>query len=355
MIEDDEDEDEEEDEEEEEEVVDADSYERRLRKLETLDELELPETVAKLKTKYGTRIFLIGTAHFSTESQDDVSTTIRAVEPDVVMVELCESRKHVLSLDEETILRESQSLNGTKILEFIKKIGFLQGISYVLLLNLSAHITKQLGMAPGGEFRRAFHETKLLQEKNKRTTIHLGDRPVHVTLKRALGLLTLWQKLHLCWTLLTDKFDVSKEEIEKLKKKDMLETLLQEMAQDYPTLSQVFVHERDVWLAHSLSIAESLALRGSSSHVTEEGVARALPSVVVGVVGMGHQPGIVEEWRKMEENNLSDDEKNAISMELIRIPPASVAARVLSFGFRAAKITLLLWTCHKLYKWVYPQ
>ncbi len=34
-----------------------------------------------------------------------MSTTIRAVEPDVVMVELCESRKHVLSLDEETILR----------------------------------------------------------------------------------------------------------------------------------------------------------------------------------------------------------------------------------------------------------
>ena len=41
--------------------------------------------------------------------------------------------------------------------------------------------------------------------------------------------------------MLTDKFDVSKEEIEKLKKKDMLETLLQEMAQDYPTLSQVVV------------------------------------------------------------------------------------------------------------------
>ena len=28
----------------------------------------------------------------------------------------------------------------------------------VLLLSVSAHITKQLGMAPGGEFRAAYRE-----------------------------------------------------------------------------------------------------------------------------------------------------------------------------------------------------
>ena len=28
----------------------------------------------------------------------------------------------------------------------------------VLLLSVSAHITKQLGMAPGGEFREAYRE-----------------------------------------------------------------------------------------------------------------------------------------------------------------------------------------------------
>ena len=28
----------------------------------------------------------------------------------------------------------------------------------VLLLSMSAHITKQLGMAPGGEFRAAYRE-----------------------------------------------------------------------------------------------------------------------------------------------------------------------------------------------------
>lgn len=28
----------------------------------------------------------------------------------------------------------------------------------LLLLSMSAHLTKELGMAPGGEFRRAFKE-----------------------------------------------------------------------------------------------------------------------------------------------------------------------------------------------------
>jgi len=34
----------------------------------------------------------------------------------------------------------------------------MAGIMNVLLLSMSAHITKQLGMAPGGEFRAAYRE-----------------------------------------------------------------------------------------------------------------------------------------------------------------------------------------------------
>ncbi len=36
--------------------------------------------------------------------------------------------------------------------------GLVQGIIHVLLLSMSAHLTEQLGMPPGGEFRRAFQE-----------------------------------------------------------------------------------------------------------------------------------------------------------------------------------------------------
>ena len=37
----------------------------------------------------GAKVYLIGTAHFSKESCDDVSRIIVATQPDIVMVELC--------------------------------------------------------------------------------------------------------------------------------------------------------------------------------------------------------------------------------------------------------------------------
>ena len=41
--------------------LDMESFERQIQRLESLDHLKLPPTVARLKTKYGTRIFLVGT------------------------------------------------------------------------------------------------------------------------------------------------------------------------------------------------------------------------------------------------------------------------------------------------------
>ena len=41
----------------------------------------------------------------------------------------------------------------------------VQGLLQVLMLNMSAHLTKKLGMAPGGEFRTAFHEVKFDHSK----------------------------------------------------------------------------------------------------------------------------------------------------------------------------------------------
>lgn len=40
----------------------------------------------------------------------------------------------------------------------IKKLGLTQGIFYQLMINISANISRDLGMIPGGEFRRAVVE-----------------------------------------------------------------------------------------------------------------------------------------------------------------------------------------------------
>ena len=43
---------------------------------------------------------------------------------------------------------------------FIFQNGFVQGVMHLLLLSMSAHLTRELGMAPGGEFRVAVREVR---------------------------------------------------------------------------------------------------------------------------------------------------------------------------------------------------
>lgn len=40
----------------------------------------------------------------------------------------------------------------------VRQNGLMSGLMQILLLKVSAHITEQLGMAPGGEFREAYKE-----------------------------------------------------------------------------------------------------------------------------------------------------------------------------------------------------
>ena len=47
-------------------------------------------------------------------------------------------------------------------------------------------------------------------------------------------------------------YSFSKEEVEKCKQKDLLEEMLREMTGEFPGLSQVFVKERDLFLAEFL-------------------------------------------------------------------------------------------------------
>ena len=205
----------------------------------------LPENVTQYTSKSGAQVYIVGTAHFSEASQNDVSKTIEVLNPDVVMVELCQSRMGVLKYDEESLLKEAQDVSLAKLRMAIQESGVLSGVMQLLLLSMSAHVTKQLGMAPGGEFRRAAKEAK----KVPGCCLILGDRPIQVTLGRAMGSLSMWQKTKLAWHLIFSRDDISKEDVEKYKQKDMIAEMLAEMTGDYPELSRVFVDERDKYMA----------------------------------------------------------------------------------------------------------
>ncbi|XP_054710031.1 traB domain-containing protein-like isoform X2 [Uloborus diversus] len=294
-----------------------------------ISEQDLPETVTVLTTNEGSKVYVVGTAHFSTESQEDVSRTIRAVQPDVVMIELCKSRVNILTLDEETILEETKNINFQKIRAAIEQNGMLQSVVHLLLLSMSAYLTRQLGMAPGGEFRRAFTEAKQIPG----CLVHLGDRPIHITLQRALATLNWWQKLRIAWHILRSKDPISKEEIERCKQKDLLEEMLAEMTGEFPELSRVFVKERDIYLAYSLQMSATPVPSPHSPDV-------CVPSYVVGVVGIGHVPGIIEHWGKVTEKDVA---------AILRIPEPSLYSRVLKKTVRYSLYGLGVYGIYKLF------
>lgn len=81
------------------------------------------------------RLYLIGTAHFSVESQEDVMRAIQQVQPDAVMVELCASRISILSMDEETLLREARLLTFEKMLTIIRHVSFFKVFLFVIIIK----------------------------------------------------------------------------------------------------------------------------------------------------------------------------------------------------------------------------
>lgn len=66
------------------------------------------------------KVYVIGTAHFSLESQQEVIELIRQVQPDRVVLELCAARTNILSLNEEEIIRDAEQAGLRKMIETIK-------------------------------------------------------------------------------------------------------------------------------------------------------------------------------------------------------------------------------------------
>ena len=353
----------------------------------------LPENVSKVISVNGAKIYIIGTAHFSKASQDDVEKAIKYLSPDVVMVQLCPSRVGVLKYDEESLMKAAQEVNLTKLRMAIKESGsVISGIMQILLLSMSAHITKQLGMAPGGEFRVAAKQAQLIPG----CRLVLGDRPIQATLGRAMASLSVFQKLKLGWHLLFSKENISKEDVEKYKQKDMIAEMLAEMTGDFPELSRVFVQERDQYMAQMLVHCADIVKNNLPSYIffekdsendevdneaTKNGTAKIddekkvfeeiedkekddvtqiknesndsetsetqqqIPSnqyepIIVGVVGIGHMNGIIENIGKPYDLK-----------ELNEVPPSSYGTRAIKFFFKAAVVVVISWGVYSVVKW----
>ncbi len=213
-------------------------------------------------------IILVGTAHVSRESADLVERVIEEEKPDTVAVELCQSRYQAMT--------EENKWQETDLIKVIKEKKAFLLLSNLMLASFQKKIGKKLGIKPGEEMLRAVNTAKEMDAH-----IHLADRDIRTTLSRTWRLMGFWTKFKLLFQLITSMGDVEeieKEDIEKLKQQDVLETLLSELGKSLPELQQVLIDERDQYLAHKIRTAPG--------------------NKIVAVVGAGHVPGIKKYWHE---------------------------------------------------------
>ena len=221
----------------------------------------------------GVRYTLLGTAHVSRASVDAVRAAIAGGEFDTVAVELDAQRLAALS-DPDALAR----LDLVKVLREGKTALFAANLG---LAAYQRRLAEQLGIEPGAELKAAVHDGK-----ERGLAVHLIDRDVGLTFKRASQRLGWWERAKLGGGLVASLFadeEVGHDEIEKLKQGDLLESSFGEFAEDNPALYDAVISERDRYMAARLR----------ESATTAEGARN-----VLAVVGAGHLQGLARHLRE---------------------------------------------------------
>lgn len=237
----------------------------------------------------GVRYTLLGTAHVSHASVEAVREAIASGRFDAVAVELDEQRLKAMS-DPDALAR----LDLVKVLREGKTPLFAANLA---LASYQRRLAEQLGIEPGAELKAAVDDARA-----RDLPVHLVDRDVGLTFRRALQGLGWWQRAKLgggiLAGLLVDE-DVAEHDIEKLKQGDMLQASFSEFAEQTPALYAALIAERDRYMA--------ARLRATAGDARE----------VLAVVGAGHLDGLARHLREQEAAPA------AVTAELETIKPKS--------------------------------
>ncbi|MCX7787191.1 MAG: TraB/GumN family protein [Spirochaetes bacterium] len=261
------------------------------------------------RLQLGDRTFiLVGTAHISKQSVEEVERIISEERPERVCIEIDPSRYRTLtegaqwsSLDIYRVLKEGK--------------GFLL-LSNLVLTSFQRRLGLELGIRPGEEMLAAIRTAESLGIPTA-----LCDRDIQVTLRRAWARSSFWGKNKLLAALLSSVLSsekLSSQQIEELKKKNELESMMEELAGYLPSVKEVLIDERDQYLAQNIY------------HQPEK--------KILAVVGAGHVPGIIQ-WLEV----LFRGETRIDVRELETVPPPAKVSKFLPWVLPALIIGLIGW------------
>jgi pheromone shutdown-related protein TraB len=224
----------------------------------------------------GREFILVGTAHISQESVDLVRNIVEAEKPDCVCIELDAQRYEALS--------QQKRFASLDLREVIRKQQLAALLMNLLLASYQKRLGGKLGVVPGSELLEA---AKVAEEND--IAISLCDRDIRVTLRRAWASLSLWKKAMLVSTFAASAFEdpeLSEEELNRIKQKDVLSELMNELGQAMPTLKEALIDERDRYLAQKIRESEGQKL--------------------VAVVGAGHIQGMKQAILEGRDEDLEE-------------------------------------------------
>lgn len=246
--------------------------------------------------------WIVGTAHVSQESVEEVRRVIQAVRPDTVAVELCEPRY-------ESMMDEDR----WKKLDLYQVIR--QGRTLFLLMSLALgayqrRLGAKLGVKPGAELLEAVHVAR-----ETGAELSLIDRNINATLKRAWASVGFWKKSMLLAGItdsLIGQEEVSAEQIEDLKNKAKLTDVMSQFAEALPEVKGALIDERDRFMVSRLHDAPGKR--------------------IVAVVGAGHVPGMLAGFDKPEP-----------TASLEELPPPAWWSPILKWSVPALLVASLIW------------
>ncbi|TWI11602.1 TraB/GumN family protein [Aerolutibacter ruishenii] len=218
----------------------------------------------------GVRYTLLGTAHVSRASVDAVVDAVKNGTFDAVAVELDPQRLQAMT--------DPDALAKMDLVQVIRNGKTALFAANLALAAYQRRLAEQLGIEPGAELKRA-----VLEARQRELPVHLIDREVGLTFKRAADRLGFWQRAKMGGGLLAGLFvdeQVADHDIEKLKQGDILASSFSEFASDSPELYDTVIAERDRYMA--------ARLRETHGDARE----------VLAVVGAGHVQGLARHLRE---------------------------------------------------------
>ena len=225
-------------------------------------------------------IYIIGTAHVSEDSIREVEEAIVEIDPDLIAVELDSERFFALIKGEE-----DRDLKDVNILEILKSGDIGLFLFHTILANFQREIGKRFNIKPGSEMKKAIELAKLYKKP-----LYLIDRPINITLRRALNSMSFKEKIKLFYQLFEDNgcaHELDRRSIREMV--DNAEELVKILKELSPVLYKVFVDERDRYMA---------------KNIFDTSIGR---EKILVVVGAGHVKGIVDYLKKLERGEIEID------------------------------------------------